>query len=334
MKEKVLITGATGFIGSHMVKSALENNYEVYAAIRPSSHKDFLKGLDVQYINLDYSSHLALKKQFQALKESGVSFDYVIHNAGLTRARQVAQFYKVNYENTRNLVRGLEHSGMNIKKFIFMSSLSVFGPGRPDFEPIKISNSYAPISAYAKSKWKAELFLKTHAPFPYLIMNPTAVYGPRDKDFLEFVKLINKGWEPYLGREKQMTSMIYVKDLAIGVVSILKKNCQNRSYIIDDGSQYNKEEIGTIIKRYLQKKTTKIKVPKLPIFILTKIMEAVCGLFGQRPFLNTEKLKEISSINWLCDSSEFWNDLGLKPAYQLDKGLEETLAWYKENKLI
>ena len=333
MNNNLLITGASGFIGSHLVEEALQQGFEVFAGIRPSSSKQFLQDKRIHFLELDFSSPVLLKEQLSAFKQLHGGFSYVIHNAGITRANSKVDFNTVNCGYSQNLADALAALEMPLQKFVLISSLAAYGPGNPvTFAPVEPGQAQTPISAYGKSKSCAEEYLRSTNNFPYLIINPTAVYGPRDKDFLQFVQLIQKGFEPYIGTNKQMVSMIYVKDLARAVISLLNASAVNTAYIVSDRNAYDKEELGIILKSLLHKKTVKIKIPYLPVSWVIAAIEWFQHLFTNTiPFLNTEKVKEISSTNWLCNSSALWNELAATPRYSLKDGLKETVEWYQQN---
>ncbi len=332
MKNKVLITGASGFIGSFLVEEAFRQGHEVYAGIRKSSSRAYLQDERIHFIELDLSSQEALEKQFAELLKGPGAFDYVVHNAGITFAQGKDDFLRVNYEYTRNLTNALQACGLPLKKFVLISSLAAFGPGHDKtFAPINVSDTQRPISSYGRSKLKAEEHVKSLSDFPYLILNPTGVYGPRDKDFHVFMKLINKGFEPYIGASRQMISVLYVKDLARAVVLSMASSSVRRSYLVSDGAGYDKEDLGTTIRTILGRKTFKIKLPMVPLRWVISVVEKMYLLFGRQPFLNVEELNEISSANWLCESDQVWSDLGTSPEFSLEQGIRETIMWYKEN---
>jgi len=332
MKNKILITGANGFIGSFLVEEALKQGFEVYAGIRKTSNRQYLQQKEVHFFDLLLSAPEVLEKQFRdfLLEEGG--FDYVIHNAGITQTSKKEDYFIVNTLYTQNLVDAITASGMKLKKFVLISSLAAYGPGNEQtFTPLQLTDTPHPISLYGLSKLRAQQYLSNQTDFPYIIINPTAVYGPRDKDFLQFIKLVNNGFEPYVGTNRQMLSMIYVKDLARAVIGIMLTSFYNRSYFVSDTRVYNKEQLGETARILLHKKTLKIKIPVSIITPVIASVEAVYKIFGSLPFLNVEKVNEISSANWLCDSSELWKDLGAEPAYFLKEGMRETIDWYKEN---
>ncbi len=332
MKKKILITGASGFIGSFLVEEAISQGFEVVAGIRKSSSKTYLQQPDLTFLELDFSSLETLTNQFKEYQTSFGSFDFVIHNAGVTQAKQKDDFITVNLEYTKNLINAIIDSGMKLEKFSLISSLASFGPGnKKTFIPVQQSHEQKPITDYGNSKLLAEQYLKSAPNFPYQIIEPTAVYGPRDKDFLQFVQLVNKGFELYIGAHQQMISMIYVKDLARAVVQLLLCPSVNKSYIVSDGNSYQKDQLGDILKTILQRKVIKIKIPLIPIKLAVAAIEKTYQLFGKNPFLNLQKLNEISCANWTCISTDVWNDIGSQPAYYLEEGMKETVAWYQTN---
>jgi len=332
MKNKILITGVSGFIGSFLAEEALVQGYDVYGGIRSTSSKIYLQEENIHLLELDLSSKEKMKYQLTKFLQNHTSFDYVVHNAGTTYAKKKSDYFTVNCKYMGNLVYALSETGVQLKKFILISSLSAFGPGNDlTYAPIQLSDIPHPVSTYGQSKLCAERFLKSIINFPYLIINPTAVYGPRDRDFLQFVRMIKRGWEPYIGRNKQMVSFVYVKDLVRAVIRLLASSEMNRSYIVSDGMDYNKEQLGETIRTILKKKAFKVKLPANPVRIIAGALEWPYRLMGRQPFLNLEKVNEISSANWLCNSRELWEDLAASPQYYLAKAMEETILWYEKS---
>jgi len=331
MKPKILITGASGFIGSHLVDAAILQGFEVWAGIRTTSSTEFLKHPDLHVITLDFSSPSRLMECFREISTESNGWDFVIHNAGITQAKRKMDFHTVNCLYTRNLVEALTSSGMPLKKLVFISSLAAFGPGDPtSMLPIQVTNPQRPVSAYAESKRLAEEYLRSLKSFPWLIINPTAVYGPRDRDFLEFVKLLRRGWELYIGSNKQLLSMIYAPDLADAVVRLLNYPVAHRSIIVSDGKAYEKEQLGQIVREALGRRTIQIRVPLGLLRWSILAVEKMYSLFGTLPFLTMEKLDEISQANWLCDSGEVWRLLSKSPSHDLQTGMKETVNWYRK----
>lgn len=327
MKPSILITGASGFIGSHLVDEAVKAGYDVWAGIRRSSSTIFLHP-EAHPVYLDFSS---VEKLTSSLKIASVGWDYVIHNAGITFAKRPEEFERVNANYTGHLLEAL--SSMSApKKFVLIGSLAAYGPGDPDtMSPLRVGDVQRPVSRYGRSKLNAELAVKEQKHIPYLVINPTAVYGPRDRDFLEFVNLIHGGWELYLGSHEQKISMIYGPELAEVVVSLLRTEAVNQCLMVSDGGVYSKEQLGRIVREVLGRKTRVIRLPLGLIRYGILAVESVYRLLGTLPFLNSEKLNEISQANWLCDSDPVWKLLGRRPRVDLNTGMRNTIQWYRDN---
>jgi UDP-glucose 4-epimerase len=336
MKKKLLITGSSGFIGSFLVEEAIHKGYEVFAGIRRTSSKQFLQHEGLKFFELDFSSPEHLQNALLEFKDQYGNLDLVIHNAGITKAKQPADFYTVNFEYTKSLAEAIINTGMNLEKFVLVSSLASFGPGREAMmEPIKVSDLPRPISGYGDSKLKAAEYISSIKAFPYVIVHPTGVYGPRDKDFFQFIKLVSRGIEPYIGSHKQALSFIYVKDLAKAIVGVLGSGIKDCSYLVSDRKGYDKEQIGVEAKYNLGKRTLKLRLPLRLMKAAVKTNDSIQQLLYKRlPFINSEKLTEISSANWLCNSDEIWEHINDAPRYDLKSGVAETIQWYKENKWL
>lgn len=330
MAEKILITGASGFIGSHLVEAGLLKGYEIFAGTRAQSSREYLSDASIRFFRVNLDSRLELENQLEQFKDSGGCFDYVIHNAGITYAKGKSDFERVNHLGTQNLVDALVKTGTLSKKFLFISSLAAMGPGDSvQYQPLSLSDTPNPLSAYGKSKLAAETYIRSQTALHHLILRPTAVYGPRDKDFLSLFKLVNRGFEPIIGLHRQILSMVYVTDLCRAAFGLLESPHSNKTFMVSDGGNYEKSELGEAIRKALGKKTLRIKFPLAPLKTLVRGMEFFYSLFGQRPFLNLEKLQEISAANWGCEGKSPWQEIGLIPEYPLEAGVRCTAKWYQ-----
>ncbi len=330
--KKILITGASGFIGSFLVEEAIKRNYKVFAGVRNTSKRTYLKDSRIQFFKADLADKEAIKS---SLTQVG-KFDFIIHNAGVTKSCSKSNFNKVNYQYTRNLIEALYETNTIPKKFIQISSLAAYGPGdEKTLKPINLTDTPRPVSYYGKSKLKTEQYIKSLKDFPYLIFRPTGVYGPREKDYYVMYKSIKQGLETYINTSDQHISFIYIKDLSRFIIDVLNSNITGKSYFVSDLKNYTAKEFSQIVKKELNVKTIALTFPGFWVRILAFLNEKTsCFLFGKIPTLNTEKYKEISQINWLCDSSDLVKDFNFKPEYDLEKGLNETIKWYKQEKLL
>jgi UDP-glucose 4-epimerase len=325
MKERVLITGASGFVGYHLILAALENNLEVFAAVRKTSKIDHLKNLNVQYVYLEFNDLPALKKNLQEKQ-----YHYIIHAAGITRARSANEYNRVNAEYTNNLARAASAIGNNFKKFVFISSLAAIGPLHHLNDIITEESFPQPVTAYGRSKLLAEDQIKKIDGLNYTILRPTAVYGPRDKDIFIFLKQVAKGVEPYIGRIQQKLSFIYVSDLAKASILALWTGDKN-SYNLADGKFYNRYELANITRKILNVKTIKFHIPVKFVKMIAFISEKVSSLSNKAPVINMEKLNELKAVNWSCSIEKAKHDLSFYPAHDLQAGLTEAFSWYKSN---
>lgn len=325
MKERVLITGASGFVGYHLILAALQNNLEVFAAVRKSSKIDHLKHLDIQYTYPEFDNLEALKNDLQEKQ-----YHYIIHAAGSLRARSLAEYNLINAEYTYNLAYAAAASGSNFKKFVFISSLAAVGPLDTLDGIITEETPPNPITAYGRSKLFAEAQLKTIANLNYTILRPTAVYGPRDKDIFIFLKQVAKGIEPYIGNIEQKLSFIYVSDLAMAATKALHAP-NNTTYNLADGNYYNRYELAVLTKSILNVKTVKFHIPVNFVKMIAFIAEKVGSLSNKAPVLNIEKLNELKAVNWSCAIGLAKNNFGFNPQYDLRGGLTEAFSWYKAN---
>lgn len=332
--KNILITGASGFIGSFLVEEALLKGYEVLAGVRKSSSRKFLQHDNIKFIELDFSSIKTLAEALKSFQVKHGTIDAIIHNAGITQANKPEDFDKVNYQYTRNLIEAVKTLNIPLQKFILISSLSTYGPGKGQPErAIEVTDPCKPVSDYARSKLRAAKYLADSG-LPYINVHPTGVYGPRDKGFFQFIKLVNRGFEPYIGTHTQHLSLIYVKDLARAVVALVSAPQVNSSYLLSDGNVYTKEHIGTHAKAFLNKKTITIKLPlKLVQVGVSGVDRISQTLFNRLPFINRQKLDEICA-DWLCNTKPIWQQLNDSPQYDLKKGIEETIAWYKKEKWL
>jgi len=326
MKEKVLITGASGFVGYHLVEAALRQGYEVYAAVRPTSDVRHLEAFSLHYTTLDFGNPEALKKELEAKQ-----YDYIIHGAGITRAKTQEDYNTVNAVYTRNLAAAVAGAAIPLKKFIFLSSLAAVGPTYyADTNPISAASVARPVTSYGKSKLLAEQYLDD-IDVPRITLRPTAVYGPREKDIFIMFKTLKRGLEPYIGQKGQVLSFIYAEDLAHAVIRALQSETAGRTYNISDGGRYERYELASLTKRILGAKTFRFHVPMGVVRLIASSMEAIYANSRNTPVLNREKLNELAAENWYCSIEDARRDLGFEPEYNLEAGLTRTLEWYKKN---
>lgn len=332
---KILITGASGFVGSFLVDEAVKRNYEVWAGIRKSSSKKYLQHPNLNFIDLNYSDVTALTNQLKEFKQTHGKFDYIIHNAGVTKVSKKSDFDKVNHIFTKNFADALIAADMVPAKFILTSSLAGFGCGDAKLgNTVMLSDKANPVNIYGKSKLAAEQYIQSLPNFPYIILRPTGVYGPRELDYYVYFKMMNRRMEAYIGFQEQILTFIYVKDLARLFFEAIDSSITNKAYFVADGKTYTTKEFNNITKKILQKKTFSFKVPIFLVQAIAFLNEKIGSLFGSYPTLNIDKVKILKASNWRCETEPLQKDFGFVAEYDLEKGVKETIEWYKNEKWL
>jgi nucleoside-diphosphate-sugar epimerase len=326
MKKKLLITGASGFLGYHLIEAALLQDYDVFAGVRKSSQTTHLDKNRVTVLDLDLSDTNGTKN---ILEQHGIN--YIIHAAALTRAKTEPAYNFSNALLTRNLAMAAAQTG--IKKFVFISSLAALGPSA-DGQPVNEETLPRPLTWYGKSKLLAENYLREINHLPFIVLRPTAVYGPREKDLLLVVKSVNRGMEMYIGKDEQKLSFVYVKDLAGVTMAALESEINREFYNISDGRVYDRYAFAAAVKKCTGKKTIRVQLPQAVITTLAAGMDSLYSRSSKTPVLNLDKVKELTAKDWSVDIAKGRHDLGFQPVYDLEHGMAETVQWYKTNKWL
>ena len=332
MNNKILVTGASGFIGSFLVEGGLAEGMQVWAGVRKSSSRKYLQDERIRFAELDFTDSDRLASQLLKHKEEHGGWDYIIHCAGVTKCLDKAGFEIGNYWATRHFIETLMKLDMAPKNFIFISSLSIFGPIREkDYSSICETDKPAPNTAYGVSKLKTEEYLQSLKDFPYVIFRPTGVYGPRERDYFLMVKSICNHVDFVAGFKRQDITFIYVKDLVQAVYLAIKKDVKYRSYFVSDGEVYNSRTFSDLIRKELGNPWMIRFV--CPLFLLKAISYIVefFSHFTHKPStLNRDKYNIMKQRNWRCDISPLVKELGYKPEYKLERGVKEIISWYKK----
>jgi len=317
---KILITGASGFIGSFLCEEALRRGHEVWAGVREHSSRRYLQLSGLNFITLNLADKPSLISQLSSRFLSPVEglsapFDIIIHAGGATKCLDRADFMRNNYDCTRNFVDALVELGMVPRQFIYVSSYSVIGP-----------------SVYGASKLRAEEYIKSVPGFPYVIFRPTGVYGPREKDYYVMAQSIAKHMDFAVGQDQKLT-FIYVDDLVGAILAAVEKGVTRRTYNVADGNTYESRTFSDLLQKELGvKHVLHFRAPLWFLHVVTSVSDWWARNITHRPStLNRDKYLIMSQRDWTCDITPMKEELGFTPQWDLSRGVKQTIKWYKEN---
>ena len=340
---KILITGASGFVGSFLVEHGLEHGHEVWAALRATSSRRYLTDPRIRFIELNLGDDAELQRQLSAHGAEHGAFDCVIHAAGATKAANLDAFRRTNTAGTLRLARTLLELNLLRGRFVFVSSLSVMGPAAdPDsaaaaaapYRPISDSDRPVPNTDYGRSKLEAEEALAGVEGLDYVILRPTGVYGPRERDYFLMADSIRKHIDFAVGYRPQRLTFIYVRDLVDACYAALTCGERGRAYFLSDGGSYDSREFGRLLQAEMGVRgVLRITAPEWFLHGVCALGSAYYRLFGRKgampPTLNLDKFRLLRQRNWLCDIEPARRDLGFAPQWTLAAGVKEAVAWYK-----
>ncbi|MDY5768114.1 MAG: NAD(P)-dependent oxidoreductase [Alloprevotella sp.] len=331
--KSILITGASGFIGSFLVERGLEAGMNVWAALRATSSRKYLTDGRTQFIELDLGHDERLRQQLKAHAEQHGPFDYVIHAAGATKCRRPEDFQKTNAEGTLRLALSLLETGALRPegRFVFLSSLSVCGPVHEiDFEPITENDTPLPNTAYGRSKLQAERYLADVPGLNYVVLRPTGVYGPRERDYFMMAKSIRQHVDFAVGFRPQVLTFIYVADLAEAAYLALDRGPRGAVYPLSDGRQYTSRTFSDLLQLELGvKRVVHLTAPLWVLWLVSCIAGKAAALLGRTSTLNLDKYRIMRQRNWKCSIEAARRDLGYRPQWPLTRGVRAAVEWYK-----
>lgn len=323
---KILVTGSSGFVGSHLIEELLWNtDHEIHAGVRPTSSKKYLQDDRIIFQHIDLKD---LDRSAEILERE--SYDIVYHNAGLTSGLNLEQLMQVNAESTRKFYSILARLSKPPSKFIFTSSVAAYGPADFQMEGIVRATSQPhPVTHYGKSKLKAEEYIQSDGRIPWVIVRPTAVYGPRDTEMLKVFKMVGKGLNVQLGKEEREYTFVYVKDLVRLMRLCGESPFSNTSYFAASERTYSSEELATFAARKLGRKTLKIKLPMSLARLAAHGAEWMMKWTKKPNVFNLDKMNELDKISWKMDVQPQKEDLDYEDRFTLEQGVAETIDWYQ-----
>jgi nucleoside-diphosphate-sugar epimerase len=317
---RVLVTGGTGFLGSHLVEALVEEpGCEVFVLVRDPSKRRWLEGVDgVRLLAGDLENVPVLP--------AGLSCVY--HLGGLTKTLRPSEYYTVNRDGTANLLQALERQSGR-PRFVHLSSLAAVGPSSPG-RGVSEDDEPRPVSPYGESKLEAENeVLRYQDRFSVVLLRAAAVYGPRDEDFLEFFRWIRRGIKPILGRRK-ILSLLYVRDAVRACLMAGRPGRPSGEiFNIADPRAYGWEDIGRVAAGVLGKKPIPIRLPIWSAYLASVASEGVGRLLGGgNALFNVSKVKQMRAYGWVADVRKAGREMRFETVFTLEQGLGETIAWY------
>lgn len=325
----VLVTGATGFVGSHVVDCLLEQGHTVRYIARATSNLRWLEGKDVTRVDgslFDVAS----------LHQAVTGMDVIIHVAGLTAARNEDEFRRGNFEATRNLIDAVRAYNPSLRRFVHISSLAVVGPSASIEQPVDEYSPLHPITAYGRTKKLAEDVVRQATDVPSTIIRPPAVYGPRDEAILTFFQTVNRGLATYIGFGNKSVSLVHVRDLARGIVlAAFHDNAVAQTYFISSDEFYTWPQIATLTGAVMGKrKLISVRLPHAAVLGIAGIVGGLGKIAGKPPVLDYEKGRDLIQPYWICSTQKARQEIGYRQEVSLHEGISETVEWYRSQRWL
>ncbi|MEI6057102.1 MAG: NAD(P)-dependent oxidoreductase [Lentisphaerota bacterium] len=322
--QSVLITGTSGFIGSHLAEIFLKHNCNLALFIRKRNELiDEFEQRGAKIIEGSFESKKTLMSAVHGM-------DVVIHNAGTTKAFQEQEYLKVNSQYTKNLLNVLNGN----QKLIFISSQAAAGPSSFS-KPLTEEATPNPISYYGKSKLLAEQYIKEWGAqnnSNFIILRPSAIFGPGDKAFFPFFKAASKGFYYTVSHGIEQFSIIYVKDLAFAIIKLVESGVKGKTYFVSSNDYCNQNDLMENIKKTYNRK--KLLTARIPIHLISFGVNIFEKFYRNIFTLNSQKLLELKHRSWLISSKQINDDLQWEAEYSLEHAVNETAQWYISHKWL
>ncbi len=318
---KVLLTGATGFLGRRLLPQLLDAGHEVRALVRPSSDIRQLKTLGVEVMTGSLFPA-------QELGRAVAGMDGIIHAAGGGKVRGIQAFYDNNTETTRALLGAALDAGR--PHFVLVSSVAACGPA-PGPGGREAPAARAPVTHYGRSKAAAEdLVLAAAQHLQVSVLRPPAIYGPGDTRLLSLFKAAARGWVPLPG-PTESTSIVHGDDCARALVHVLeRRGSSGRCWFVDDGAVHSPEDLALHVGAAVGREPRVFRVPLSVLRVAAVINEGASWALQRPAVLTRDKVRELSQRWWACDSSSLQADLGWAPRIGFKEGARSTADWYRE----
>jgi nucleoside-diphosphate-sugar epimerase len=318
-----LVTGASGFVGSHIVDELLRRGARVRCLLRGTSSRRWLEGKPVEYVEGDVCRR-------EGLDQAVAGADWIVHAAGLTHAGSAAEYHRANAWGTENLLDAAAHAEPKPRRFVYISSQAVAGPSR-DGAPVTEDLPPRPVSSYGSSKLVGEtIAMSAGSRLPVTTIRPPTVYGPRERALLKYFRAVKHHLRPYLGGAKSF-SLVFAEDHARAVWAVLTQEAAvGQIYFVGGPDATSYEEMGSLIQRAMGTWAVRLPIPVLLVQAAGLAGELAGAATGRTPFFSRDKFREITAGAWIVSSRKIREQLGWAPQTPLEQGVRATAQWYRE----
>lgn len=320
---KVFLTGASGFLGSHLLDLLRAGHHEVSVLLQPTSNTRFVS----RHLP-DVTVHYGSLGDLEVLKAAMFGIEAVIHCAGKIKALHSSDFYRVNQAGTCNVVMAANACHESVRHLVYISSLAVSGPGVLS-RPAQETDEPRPVSVYGHSKWLGEIEVRQHCRVPWTILRPAAVYGPRDTEFLPVFQKVKRRVMPLVSGAKRALNMVYGPDVAAAVLcSLMHERGAGGTYHVAAEPPCTDEEFMQEIAGQLRCRPLRLPIPRPVLYLACVMQEIMSRVTGRPNILSRQKLPELLAPGWVCSTDRIRQDLGFTARTSLKEGITQTLDWY------
>ena len=323
---KILLTGATGFVGSHILDSLRARGHSVRLLVRATSNRRFIARHlpDVEWCE-------GSVENLKSLRAAMPGVTHVIHCAGVTSVRHLGDYHRVNCGGTQKVVLATNDCHPEVRRMIYVSSLAAAHPATAA-APAREEDPPDPVSEYGRSKLAAEHEIRANGKVPFTILRPPSVYGPRDYAFINLFWTVRRHVLPLPGGGRQTLSMLFARDLAEATVTCLTHPAaEGKTYFVAPPEIVTVRHLAEEIARQLGVWTIPLWLPTPLLWPVCAVSEAVCRLIGKPSLLNRHKYAELRAPGWVCDATRLRKETGFEAFTPFTEGIKQTVAWFREN---
>lgn len=328
MKIISVVTGASGFVGSHLVDKLLAEGHHVKCILRKSSSRQWLENKPVEIIDCGLFDK-------EVLKDVLIDADYLFHIAGVVKSKNKEGYFNGNVETTKVLLDVIVEVNSKIKRVVISGSMTACGPSLNGIPSTEETVEH-PITTYGKSKLAQENLAKTYMDkIPITICRLHAVYGERDTEIYKVFQTYKMGLMTLVGFDEKRLNLIHVADTVEGMYkAALSKKTIGQIYFLASEKSYTWPEVSRAIAKAFGRKALTIRFPHFLVYTVAAFAEFFSLFSSKAATFNLEKAKDFVQAGWTCDVSKAMRDFGFKQSVSLDDGMKRTIEWYRKMKWL